>query len=115
VDAYLTPIIMKKNRPAIKVSVLADAKYLDEIGKVLFEETTTIGIRYYPVERKTAERQFRTVETELGSAQVKISSVDGVVTNVMPEYEDCKKIAKETGTPLKRVQERIKEAAQQQK
>ncbi|MBQ8682219.1 MAG: nickel pincer cofactor biosynthesis protein LarC [Selenomonadales bacterium] len=115
VDAYLTPIIMKKNRPAIKISVLVDAKHFEEVSRVLFEETTTIGIRYYAADRKIAVREFCQVETELGTAQVKISSVDGIVTNIMPEYEDCKKIAKETGTPLKRVQERIKEALMQQK
>ena len=115
VDAYLTPIIMKKNRPAIKISVLVDAKYFEEVSRVLFEETTTIGIRYYPVERKVAVREFKDITTELGTAQVKISSVDGTVTNVMPEYEDCKKIARETGVPLKRVRECIREAAMKQK
>ena len=115
VDAYLTPIIMKKNRPAVKVSVLVDAKYFEGVSRVLFEETTTIGIRYYPVDRKVAVREFKDITTELGTAQVKISSVDGTVTNVMPEYEDCKKIARETGVPLKRVQECVKEAAMQQK
>ena len=106
---------MKKNRPAIKVGVLVDAKYFEEVSRVLFEETTTIGIRYYPVDRKVAVREFKNVTTELGTAQVKISSVDGMVTNVMPEYEECKKIAREAGVPLKRVQECIKEAAMQQK
>ena len=81
----------------------------------MFEETTTIGIRYYPVDRKVAVREFKDITTELGTAQVKISSVNGVVTNVMPEYEDCKKIAREKAVPLKRVQECVKEAAMQQK
>lgn len=115
VDAYLTPIIMKKNRPAIKISVLADKRYFDTISKVLFRETTTIGIRYYAVDRKIATREFRSVETEIGTAQVKISSIDGVVTNVMPEYEDCKRIAKESGIPLKQVRARVKEVFLEQK
>lgn len=115
VDAYLTPIIMKKNRPAIKLSVLVAAEYFDAVSQIIFAETTTIGIRYYAVNRKIATREFAAVTTELGTAQVKISSVDGVVTNIMPEYEDCKKIAKETATPLKRVRERIKEAFLEQK
>lgn len=115
VDAYLTPIIMKKNRPAIKISVLVDGRYFEEISRVLFAETTTIGIRYYAVDRKVAVREFCTVKTKLGTAQVKISSIDGVVTNIMPEYEDCKKIAQETNTPLKEVRERIREAFWQKK
>lgn len=115
VDAYLTPIIMKKNRPAIKISVLVDADCFDKISQILFTETTTIGIRYYAVDRKVATREFRSVTTELGTAQVKISSVDGRVTNIMPEYEDCKKIAQQTAVPLKEVRARIREAAIVQK
>jgi hypothetical protein len=102
-DVWLTPIQMKKNRPAITLSVLAPASLQEEIEKIIFSETTTIGIRRYAVERTAAERHEETVQTPWGSVRVKISSVNGKVCTTTPEIDECRKIAEATGVPLKKV------------
>jgi TIGR00299 family protein len=100
-DAWLTPIVMKKGRLASQLSVLADSEAFPAVAAILMAETTTIGMRYYPVSRLEAERQIVAVATPWGEVRVKVSSVSGQVANVAPEYEDCRKMAAEQGLPLK--------------
>ncbi|NOU35780.1 MAG: nickel pincer cofactor biosynthesis protein LarC [Kiritimatiellaceae bacterium] len=102
-DVWLTPIQMKKNRPAVTLSVLAPAALQDEVEKIIFTETTTIGIRRYTVQRTAAERREETVNTPWGTVRMKISSINGNVCTVTPEVDDCRKIATATGVPLKEV------------
>lgn len=102
-DVWLTPIQMKKNRPAVTLSVLAPAALQEEIEKIIFTETTTIGIRRYAVERTAAERREETVKTPWGFVRVKISSFNSTVCSVTPEVDDCRKLAKENGISLKEI------------
>jgi len=108
-DLYLTNIMMKKNRPAVKVSVLVKKEDVVEIEEVLFKETTTLGIRKYEVERETLAREYHEVEIEWGTVTVKVAKKDGEVINYAPEYDDCKRIAKEFSIPLKEVYQKVEE------
>ena len=109
-DVWLTPIIMKKGRPAHKLSVLASSAIREQMASILLTETSTIGVRYYPVERSVAERQTISVEVPWGQAKIKISSLNGKVVNVSPEHDDCKNLASKSGVPLKNVWQAVQEA-----
>jgi uncharacterized protein (TIGR00299 family) protein len=102
-DVWLTPIQMKKNRPAVTLSVLAFVQLKEKLEEIIFTETTTIGIRRYAVQRTVAERREETVATPWGSVRVKTSSIDGVVCSATPEYDDCRALAEAHGIPLKEV------------
>ena len=103
-DAWITPIIMKKSRPANTLSVLLKGELLDTITQVILRETTAIGVRYYPVERKIAERTFKQVALASGhKVNIKYSYYNGELINAMPEYDDCLKVASELNIPLKQV------------
>jgi hypothetical protein len=102
-DVTCTPIQMKKNRPGILVSVLCAPEKSDALAQMLFEQTTTIGVRIYEARRKVLERELLSVETPYGPVQVKVARREGKVLNVAPEYEDCQRLATEKGVPLKQV------------
>lgn len=110
-DVSLTPIIMKKNRPAIMISVLINSHLLDQVSTILFAETSTIGLRYYVTERKIAAREMVNVSVPWGQANVKISSYEGKICSITPEYEDCKALAIEYNIPLKKVQQTVLQQA----
>ena len=114
-DVWLTPIIMKKSRPAVTLSVMITAKQLEAIAAIIFTETTTIGIRYYEVNRIIADRFIERVQTVWGEAAVKISKYQDEICTVSPEYEDCRTIAEQNGLPLKKVQHHVLEQALQLK
>ncbi|MDQ1558205.1 MAG: pyridinium-3,5-bisthiocarboxylic acid mononucleotide nickel chelatase [Pyrinomonadaceae bacterium] len=100
-DCFLTPVQMKKNRPGVVVSILCRASEREALTKLLFEETTTLGVRSYEVERRALGREFVTVETGFGAINVKVARRgDGSVSNVAPEYEDCRAAAVRAGVPL---------------
>jgi uncharacterized protein (TIGR00299 family) protein len=103
VDVYLAPIQMKRNRPAVTLSAMADESRLDALLGVLFAETTTIGIRMHPVDRRKLDREDRTVETPFGPVKIKVARLAGRVMNASPEYRDCLRIAEEKGVPLKEI------------
>ncbi len=103
-DVYSTPIQMKKNRPALKVTCICAVADLDRFSSLIFRETTTIGIRYVFAERKTLQREFVQVETGLGTVAMKISLLNGEPVNFVPEFEDCRRLAAKTGVALKEVQ-----------
>ncbi|AGX42753.1 nickel pincer cofactor biosynthesis protein LarC [Clostridium saccharobutylicum] len=94
-DVFKTPIIMKKGRPAIKLSMLINEKIEQEVLKVIFEETTSIGVRKYMIEKIMLDREFSKVETEYGDITIKKSYHKGKLVKYKPEYEECKSIAKE--------------------
>ena len=100
-DVYLTPIMMKKSRPAHILSIVTRVEDLDAIRSLVFRETTTLGIRSSKVTRSILKREIREVELPYGKVRVKISGGPGGVSNISPEYEDCKRLALETGAPLK--------------
>ncbi len=110
-DAYLSPVIMKKGRPGILLSVLTDTRKEDALLDILFRETTSIGVRISEVGRKKLSREITTVETPYGPVRVKISRKGSEVLTITPEYEDCKKIAEEKQIPLKQVIDNVKRIA----
>jgi uncharacterized protein (TIGR00299 family) protein len=107
-DVYLTPIIMKKGRPAILLSVLTDSTKSDAVLNTIFRETTSIGVRIQNVGRKKLTRNINEVDTTYGKVRIKISSHDGEVMTITPEYDDCRRIAEEKQVPLKQVMEEAK-------
>jgi uncharacterized protein (DUF111 family) len=107
-DVYLTPIIMKKGRPAILLSVLTDKSMSAVMLDTIFRETTSIGVRIQEVGRKKLSREILTVETAYGKVRVKISKQGDEIMTVTPEYEDCRKLAEEKQVPLKQVMEEAK-------
>ena len=111
-DAFFTPIYMKKNRPAYKLSVLCDEEHIREMDEILFRETTTIGVRRRRVERDTLERRFAEAETPLGTAKVKICTLPGGEETAYPEYESVKELARKSGKSYSEVYRLVKEAAE---
>jgi pyridinium-3,5-bisthiocarboxylic acid mononucleotide nickel chelatase len=109
-DVTLTPTIMKKGRPAITIAVLAETAKRDALAKVLFAETSTIGVRFHAVARLKLRREIREVDTRWGRIKVKFSEGDGAMT-ATPEYDDCRKIATTHNVPLKTVMEETRAAA----
>ena len=107
-DAYLTNIIMKKGRPAIKLTVLCDIENTDKLCNIIFDETTTLGVRIFSAAKKKLDREIKTIKTKYGNVRVKISKLGNEIKNIMPEYEDCVKIAKSKKIPLKKVYEEVK-------
>ena len=101
-DAYLVPIIMKKGRPGMLLSTLVDRVKMDAVLDVLFRETTTIGVRIQPVERRKLRRELRQIRTSLGVVNVKVVFQAGV-EQLRPEFEDCKRIAGEKRMALQEV------------
>jgi hypothetical protein len=102
-DVFSSPVQMKKNRPGLLVTLLSESANVSRLIDLVFRETTTIGVRTYEARRKTLDREFVPVETPFGSVRMKISRMNGSVLNAAPEYEDCQRIAKEKGIPLKQV------------
>jgi hypothetical protein len=102
-DVYAVPIQMKKNRPAVLVTVVCPCGLLDGLCRLIFEETTTIGVRYTLAQRKTLRREFIGIQTAYGTVTVKVSWLDSRRMNVAPEYEDCRRLAAEKGVPLKEI------------
>lgn len=98
-DAYLTPVIMKKGRPGVVLSVLADPDRTQSFTDLIFRETTTLGIRIRRVERQTISRRREVVETAFGPVAVKVASYGGR-TRLAPEFEDCARIASEQDVPI---------------
>jgi hypothetical protein len=110
-DVFLTPIQMKRGRPATQLSVLVTDDLIPKVLDVLFAETTTIGVRAHPVQRWKLAREIISVETDYGPIDVKVARRGKTVLNVTPEYRDCQRIATERGVPLKAVCQAAMEAA----
>ncbi len=111
-DAYLTPLIMKKGRPGILVSVLADPSRVNRLSAILLRETTTLGVRVSRVERQSVTRQQAAFQTPFGPVTVKVSHSGGR-TLVTPEFEDCARIARENDVPILEVYRAATRAAEQ--
>jgi len=102
-DVFKTPIFMKKGRPGIKLSVLTNEKVEQDALDVIFEETTSIGVRKYKVEKIMLNRDFSKVKTEYGDITIKKSYYKGNLVKYKPEYEECKTIAKEKNISIDKV------------
>src|SRR6266542_985426 len=104
-DAWLTPIVMKKSRPAVMVSVLCTAASEPELRRILFRETGTLGVRSTPVSKFSLDRETLKVETGAGTIAVKVGLLDGHPVTVAPEFDDCARAARESGVPARDVYE----------
>lgn len=111
-DAWAEPIVMKKGRPAYKLVFLVSEEKLVSLLDVVFEETTTLGVRYHKVERSTLERKSTVVATPYGSVAVKYGFCNGAIVNIAPEFESCKEIATNAKISLKKAMQYAQIAAE---
>jgi pyridinium-3,5-bisthiocarboxylic acid mononucleotide nickel chelatase len=102
-DAYLTPLIMKKGRPGLLITALAPPVAREAVEEVLFRETTTLGVRRAEWDRTVLERSMVAVSTPYGTVGVKVGRRGGVEYNAQPEFDDCQRAAAEAGVPVKEV------------
>jgi len=102
-DVYLTPVHMKKNRPGVVLSVTCPPAQAETLAALIFAETTTIGLRRQEIQRWALARERVEVETAYGTVGVKVARLSGKVMTASPEYEDCRRLALESGVPLKEV------------
>ena len=102
-DAFYTPIYMKKGRPGTLVTVIAPPAAREAVSAALFRETTTIGVRYREAARECLSRETVVVPTAAGEIRVKVARRDGFVVNAAPEFDDCARVAAASGRPVKEV------------
>jgi uncharacterized protein (TIGR00299 family) protein len=102
-DVFLTPIIMKRGRPATKLSVICASRIRGEIDDLLIEHSSTLGVRTLPIDRTKAGRRIERVVTRWGDVRVKLKIWRGRVLDAVPEYADCLAITRETGMPIRHV------------
>ena len=106
-DVYWIPVFMKKNRPGTKIQVLCTDEHKDQIVHRILTETTSIGIRFYPVQRHVLDREQITIESRYGTIAIKKVTLPDGLQRWVPEYEDCRRIAAERNIPIRQVYEAI--------
>lgn len=106
-DVGIVPVQMKKNRPGVLLRVLIDPAFEDTAAELLFNETTTLGIRVQDVRRIEIPREEKTIATEFGPCRVKRVQLPNGTERLIPEYEECRRIAGETGIPIPDVYRKI--------
>lgn len=109
-DVFSVPVQMKKSRPGALLTVLAKMEDANRLTKLIFSETTTLGVRRREEQRQTLSRRWETVDTTWGPVRIKIANMNGSVSNYAPEYEDCRTLAEAQNVPLRTV---MQEAIQQ--
>lgn len=102
-DVFLIPVIMKRSRPGVVLTVLAEPSRVGELSTILFEESTTIGVRWTESQRTRLERELVTLPTAYGPVSFKISRLGGKIVTVTPEFSEVTRIAKEKGLPVREV------------
>ncbi len=102
-DVYLSSILMKKNRPANKLNVLCSRKDQEKLEKIIYQETTTLGIRTIDIQRSSLERKYHKFLSSLGKVTIKAAYYNGELIKFSPEYDDCARIAAEKDLPLREV------------
>lgn len=99
-DVFLTPIIMKKSRPAVKLTCIAPLEKKRELLEAILKETTTIGVRYYDTDKLKLKNNVEKKVTPFGEISVKVASLGDRTVRVMPEYESVREIAEKHGIPV---------------
>lgn len=112
-DAWLTSIQMKKNRPGTLLSILCRPGDTERLSHIVFQETTTLGVRQQTLQRKALQRAMRTVETPYGPVRVKVARLPGGGSKFSVEYEDCRLLAQKQGVPLREVMQAAERIAHQ--
>lgn len=110
-DVYLTPIIMKKSRPAVLLSALCSLSDKDAVFRAIIAESTTLGVRIQELERRCLAREFREVETPWGKVRIKVARLEGKIVSAAPEYEDCKRLANQHNLPVREIYDTAKALA----
>ncbi len=109
-EVYYTPVFMKKNRPGVEVTAIAEPGDADRVSRFLLSSTTTLGVRVGREARIELERRTETVETRLGAARIKVAVLPDGSERMSPEYESCREIAERTGTSLLDVFDEVRRA-----
>jgi uncharacterized protein (TIGR00299 family) protein len=104
-EVFLAPVLMKKGRPGTLLTAIVPGKAMPAVTRSIFTESTTIGFRFQETDRIELEQDFVPVKTRFGKVNVKASSYAGEIMQATPEYEDCRKLARDKGVPLQQVQE----------
>jgi uncharacterized protein (TIGR00299 family) protein len=102
-EVWLTPVIMKKSRPGTVLSLIAPARLRSELERIILENSTSLGVRSSVIDRTKTDRSFETAATRFGDVTLKLKIVDGRVLSVTPEYDDCVRLARESGAPFAEV------------
>ena len=102
-DVWFTPIQMKKNRPAVQLSVLCDDAHTAPLADLIFTETSAFGLRTEKITRLKLERRFETVATEFGEVTIKLGLKQGRIVQAAPEFESCRALSEASGQPLKTI------------
>ncbi len=111
VDVFLTPVIMKRSRPGTVLTALCPPQCIDAVSRVLFEESSTIGVRWSTRERQILPREMVTLTTSYGSLPFKVSRLAGRVVTVTPEFADVARVAREKSVPVREVLEQVRAEA----
>ena len=107
-DVFLTSVQMKKGRPGTLLTVLTVPSLVDDLTAIIFQETSSLGVRNYGAKRRKVSRRIKEVKTKYGKVKVKISGVGKEMRQMSPEYEDCRKIARQKGIAFREVYEEVK-------
>ncbi len=102
-EVFITPVLMKKNRPGHLLTVICPSEKLPSVTEFLLRETTTLGLRWHEEERAKTDREILPLQTKYGRIRFKLARWEGKVVNLSPEYEDCKRLALEKRVPLKEI------------
>jgi uncharacterized protein (TIGR00299 family) protein len=102
-DVWVTPILMKKGRPALEISALSAEKEVPEVLRAFFHNSTTLGVRHTPFQRAVLGRSMTKVETALGPVSVKVAALDGEPLGATPEFEDVRRLAGRAGVPVRQL------------
>ena len=110
-DVWLTPVQMKKGRPAVVLSALTPASRRDAVCELIMRETTTFGLRVHEIQRLEARRELKIIQTPYGSLTAKLKWIDDELLGASPEYEECRKLALKSGATVRTVYESAQAAA----
>jgi uncharacterized protein (DUF111 family) len=106
-DVFFSNIMMKKGRPGIVLNVICEKDMADSVKNIIFTESTSLGIRTFPFRKDTLVRKLETIKTIYGDITVKRSFYKDKEVSAKPEYDECRKLASETGIPLKQLYNEI--------
>ena len=106
-DVYFSAIVMKKNRPATKISVLTECINKEKLSKILLTETSSFGVRFYSVDRLILDREVKKLKTPYGLIKIKLGKLDGKIVQAAPEFEDCRKVSRTKKLPVKKIYDEV--------
>jgi hypothetical protein len=112
-DAWLTPVIMKRSRPGVVLTALCEAGRVADLSRLLFEESSTIGVRWTAYQRSRLDREMVRLDTAYGPVTFKVSRLEGRVVTVTPEFEEVRRIARDKGLPVREVLEQARTEGRQ--